>query len=888
MLKKIMKKYFGNDITLKLRIGRMSMLIGALGLLIYSFVSGVIMNQEPVHHIAALFGSAVLLFVFYLTLKVKNVKNIPFCLFLFLDVLLIPYSFMTSGGIESANPVWMLLANVFGFMFLNGWRLAVVTVLALVSDVILVIIDSLYPELITNLNSTSIVRYDILTSLIIASLIVGYSFSFLNYLYHKEQAIANERAEQIKELSDSKSIFFANVSHEIRTPINSILGFNEMILRDTESEEVAENAANIQSASKLLLSLINDILDFSKIESGKMEIIPTEYNTADLFSDLVNIIWMRASQKKLEFKLNVDEKLPSKLCGDEGRLKQVILNVLTNAVKYTEKGNVVLNVEGKCDDDILHLKIDVTDTGIGIKQENIKELFTVFKRVDYARTGKIEGTGLGLAISKQLIQMMGGDIDVDSIYQKGSCFTITIDQKIINPEPIGDIQHLIKRDTKNNQAYRQSFEAPNAEVLIVDDNELNLMVAKKLLRDTKIRIDTASSGAECLEKTRKKAYHLILMDHMMPEMSGVETLQKLRSREEGFCQNVPVIVVTANVMSNASAVYEEKGFNGYISKPLNGAVLETAMLKFLPDELIEYTVNRSGIIAGKAEGPMLLRKRKKKICITADSICDLPDEWLEKFDIKIIYCYVVTEKGRFIDTKELSSAELLDYIKSGRNAVSSSASEEEYESFFSDMLMEAEQVIHISSASYIGTSHENAVKAAEGFSNVTVIDSGHISSGMGIVVLTAAQMAQNGAGRNAIIEAVNEIKEKVVTSYIMPSVENLYRNGRVSLKIRNICKLLRIHPILRMHNNKIALGGWQLGDMRKSSVNYTRKMLSRRNIDKRLLFITYAGCSVKQLETICSEAEKRRKFSLIKLQKASSAITCNCGASCFGLIYLKK
>lgn len=885
---KFWKKYFSGDISLKLKIGRMSMLIGAIGLLLYALVSRFVMNQKPSVFFAAIIGTFVLLLVFYLTLKVKNVKSIPFYLFLFLDLMLIPYSFITSGGIESANPIWMLLCIVFGFMFVSGWRLAIVTFLAMSVDITLFIVNAAYPNLISEHHSSSIIRYDIMTSLIIASLVLGYSFCFLNYMYRKEQDIANKHAEQIEKLSNSKSIFFANVSHEIRTPINSILGFNEMIMRDTESDEVAENAANIQSASKLLLSLINDILDFSKIESGKMEIIPTEYNTADLFSDLVNIIWIRASQKKLEFKLNVDEKLPSRLCGDEGRLKQVILNVLTNAVKYTEKGTVVLNVEGKCDDDILHLKIDVTDTGIGIKQENIKELFTVFKRVDYARTGKIEGTGLGLAISKQLMHMMGGDIEVDSIYQKGSCFTITIDQKIINTESIGDIQHLIKRDTKNNQAYRQSFEAPNAEVLIVDDNELNLMVAKKLLRDTKIKIDTASSGAECLEKTRKKAYHLILMDHMMPEMSGVETLQKLRSREDGFCQNVPVIVVTANVMSNASSVYEEKGFNGYISKPLNGAVLEAAMQKFLPAELIEYTVKRSDIINGKTEEPMLISKRKKKICITADSICDLPDEWLEKFNIKLIYCYVITEKGRFIDTKEVSSAELLDYIKSGRNAVSSSASEEEYETFFSDMLMEAEQVIHISSASYIGKSHETAVKASEGFSNVTVIDSGHISSGMGIVVLTAAQMAQDGAGRNAIIEAVNEIKEKVVTSYIMPSVENLYRNGRVSLKIRNICKLLGIHPILRMHNNKIALGGWQLGDMRKSSVNYTKKMLSRRNIDKRLLFITYAGCSVKQLETICSEAEKRRKFSLIKLQKASSAITCNCGASCFGLIYLKK
>lgn len=885
---KFWKKYFGGDITLKLKIGRMSMLIGAMGLLLYALVSRFVMNQKPKAFLASIIGAFVLLIVFYLTLKVKNVKNIPFCLFMFLDLLLIPYAFITSGGIKSANPIWMLLCIVFGFMFVSGWRLAIVTFLAIATDISLFMLNAAYPNLITEHHSSSIVRYDLLTSLIIASLILGYSFCFLNYMYVKEQKIAKERAEQIEKLSDSKTLFFANVSHEIRTPINSILGFNEIILRDAESEEVAENAANIRNASKILLSLINDILDFSKIESGGMKIIPAEYKSAELFGDIINIIQVRAFEKKLEFNISIENDIPSVLFGDEGRLKQVILNVLTNAVKYTDRGSVSFIVNGKSENDILHLNIEVADTGIGIKQEDKKALFDPFTRLEHSGTNKTEGTGLGLTISKEMLDLMGGKIKVDSIYQKGSSFTITVDQKIISSEPIGDIQHLIRNKAMDNPAYKQSFEAPNAEVLIVDDNELNLMVAKKLLRDTKIKVDTASSGAECLEKTRKKAYHLILMDHLMPEMNGVETLQKLRSREDGFCQKVPVIVVTANVMSNASAIYEEKGFNGYISKPLNTAVLEAAMLNFLPAELIEYTTGRTDIISGKANGTMLLHKRKKKICITADSICDLPEEWIEKFDINLIYCYVITEKGRFIDTKELNSAELLDYINSGKNAVSSSASEEEYEGFFSDMLMEAEQVIHISASSGIGKSYETAVKAAESFSNVTVVDSGQISSGMGIVVMTAAQMVQEGASHDEVINAVDEIKHKIVTSYIMPSVENMYRNGRVSLKIRNICRLLRIHPILCIRNNKIALGGYQLGDMDKSFCNYTRKMLSRHNIDKRLLFITYAGCSVKQLDSIRSEAKKRRKFSLIKMQKASSAISCNCGTSCFGLIYLKK
>lgn len=884
------EKYFGENVHLRLKLCRIALLLGAVGLFLNALLSIIIMKQGFMVYILPFTGSIAFLVTFGLSYKFRFGKNILFLSLLVMNLVLMPISFMTSGGAESGNPMWMMLGLVFIFMFLDGWRFYFLLIVSILIDITMFILGVYRPELVTKLDSGELVRQDVAVSLIISAFIIGAAFRFQNTLYNKERKLAKERAEEIEELSNSRSLFFANMSHEIRTPINTILGLNEMILRDAVSDEVAENAMNVQSAGKLLLSLINDILDISKIESGKMEIVPAQYETAAMFSDIVNIIWIRASRKKLDFKVDIDEELPSMLYGDEGRLKQVIINILTNAVKYTEKGSVVLTVKSeRTEGNKVRLKIAVSDTGIGIRREDFESIFTVFKRADSGKTKKIEGTGLGLAISKQLIDMMNGTISVDSIYQKGSCFTVTVDQQIVNEAPVGSVRYMIKRDITDKKIYKQSFEAPNAEVLIVDDNEMNLIVARKLLRDTKISVDTALSGRECLEKTRRKFYHVILMDHMMPEMDGEETLKLLRSRVDGFCQKTPVIAVTAHVMSNASEFYESKGFDGYLAKPISGALLEAAMQKFLPAELIEYAVMQTGSNIGDTTAPLLFHSRKKKVCISADCICDLPVEWIEKLDIKLMYCYITTEKGRFMDTKEICSDELLGHISDGRKALSSCASTDEYEAFFSDRLMEAESVIHISVSSGAGGEYSAASKAAEGFDNVTVIDSGHISSGMGIIVLNAAKMAQDGASPELIRRSAESLREKISASFIMGSAEYMYRNGKVSKMARDICNALNIHPVMHMHKDRIAFRGFMTGKIEKAGLRYVRSVLMRsRKIDDSILLITYAGCGVSQLERIRQEALKYKKFDNIKLMKASSAISCNCGTNCFGLFYIKK
>lgn len=884
------EKYFGENVHLRLKLCRIALLLGAVGLFLNALSSIIIMKQGFMVYILPFTGSIAFLVTFGLSYKFRFGKNILFLSLLVMNLVLMPISFMTSGGAESGNPMWMMLGLVFIFMFLDGWRFYFLLIVSILIDITMFILGVYRPELVTKLDSGELVRQDVAVSLIISAFIIGAAFRFQNTLYNKERKLAKERAEEIEELSNSRSLFFANMSHEIRTPINTILGLNEMILRDAVSDEVAENAMNVQSAGKLLLSLINDILDISKIESGKMEIVPAQYETAAMFSDIVNIIWIRASRKKLDFKVDIDEELPSMLYGDEGRLKQVIINILTNAVKYTEKGSVVLTVKSeRTEGNKVRLKIAVSDTGIGIRREDFESIFTVFKRADSGKTKKIEGTGLGLAISKQLIDMMNGTISVDSIYQKGSCFTVTVDQQIVNEAPVGSVRYMIKRDITDKKIYKQSFEAPNAEVLIVDDNEMNLIVARKLLRDTKISVDTALSGRECLEKTRRKFYHVILMDHMMPEMDGEETLKLLRSRVDGFCQKTPVIAVTAHVMSNASEFYESKGFDGYLAKPISGALLEAAMQKFLPAELIEYAVMQTGSNIGDTPAPLLFHSRKKKVCISADCICDLPAEWIEKLDIKLMYCYITTEKGRFMDTKEICSDELLGHISDGRKALSSCASTDEYEAFFSDRLMEAESVIHISVSSGAGGEYSAASKAAEGFDNVTVIDSGHISSGMGIIVLNAAKMAQDGASPELIRRSAESLREKISASFIMGSAEYMYRNGKVSKMARDICNALNIHPVMHMHKDRIAFRGFMTGKIEKAGLRYVRSVLMRsRKIDDSILLITYAGCGISQLERIRQEALKYKKFDNIKLMKASSAISCNCGTNCFGLFYIKK
>ncbi len=390
--------------------------------------------------------------------------------------------------------------------------------------------------------------------------------------------------------SQTKSDFLSNMSHEIRTPINAILGMDEMILRESDDKTILEYAENLRHAGNTLLGLVNDILDFSKIEAGKMEIINVEYSLGSLLNDLVNMIKSRAEKKGLALNVEVNEKIPGVLYGDEIRIKQIVTNILTNAVKYTEHGSVTLKVDfEERDEKSIWLKVAVQDTGIGIKKEDISKLFVAFERIEEERNRTIEGTGLGMTITQQLLKLMESRLEVSGVYGEGSTFSFKIVQKIVNSEPLGDFTEAFRNSLAQHKAYREKFTAPDAKILVVDDTIMNLTVVKGLLKQTKVKIDTAESGYDCLNLVRENHYDIIFLDHRMPGMDGIETLQKMQNLAGNKCKDTPVISLTANAISGAREQYIAAGFKDYLTKPVNGVALENLMIKYLPPKLVTIT-----------------------------------------------------------------------------------------------------------------------------------------------------------------------------------------------------------------------------------------------------------------------------------------------------------
>ena len=428
--------------------------------------------------------------------------------------------------------------------------------------------------------SLGIIFMSLIVAEIVNSLITEQNHRLLDAL-RKEK-----RSQQEAEAANmAKSSFLANMSHEIRTPINAILGMNEMILREEKDPAIRGYAGNIQASGNSLLSIVSDVLDISKIESGKLEIIPVDYEVNSLISDCCNMAAGRAKAKELELLVECADNVPMKLCGDETHIRQIIMNLLTNAVKYTEKGTVKLIVSGRFTDGGFVLKVDVSDTGIGIAEENLPQLFTQFQRFDLQRNRNIEGTGLGLSIVKRLCDLMSGSITARSILGSGSTFTVELPQKVVDSTPCGGVN--LNYSAGAEHEYHHSFEAPEAKILAVDDLPVNLLVITNLLKETRIKIDTAGSGRECLDKCSQQKYDLILMDHMMPEMDGVQTFEKLHGDKSSPNFETPVIMLTANALAGMREQYMDVGFADYVSKPVRGAKLEEAIRRNLPEYLIK-------------------------------------------------------------------------------------------------------------------------------------------------------------------------------------------------------------------------------------------------------------------------------------------------------------
>ena len=435
-----------------------------------------------------------------------------------------------------------------------------------------------------------------------------------------EERMQLDQMQRLKVEADmanyAKTDFLARMSHEIRTPINAVLGMAEMILRESSENSVKEYALDIRNSATLLLSIINEILDSTKIETGKLEIIPGNYEIGKFLNELYNMIIVKAQEKGLQLIFDIQKEIPSEYFGDDVRLRQVLVNLLTNAVKYTQKGSVRFTLRVKTDGDNAVLHYAVEDTGIGIKEEDIGKLYSEYQRIDEARNRYIEGTGLGMSITIRLLRLMGSSLKVESEYEKGSVFSFDIDQKIINTEPLNNFKGKIEKEADEYQ-YVTGYIAPDAKVLVVDDNEMNRKVFCGLLKQTKMQITQADSGAACLQRLREGRFDLIFLDHMMPEMDGIETFHHMR--KEQLCEGTPVIMLSANAVTGARENYMKEGFDDFMTKPVMQAKLDEFVQELeISDYLDQYRIEVHALKSTAATvGALLLSKLARILEVAA-------------------------------------------------------------------------------------------------------------------------------------------------------------------------------------------------------------------------------------------------------------------------------
>lgn len=796
-----------------------------------------------------------------------------------INYLAFPYVFLSGNLFFGSVPIWMMIGYAYSGMVLSKQTRTVFIVFQSIINIMCFIVSfGMDWTAVTNNYSYNFRLVDYWFAVFAGGILLFAMVSFSNWLNNFVEKTIVKQTQDIANLYKNQNRFFSSMSHEIRTPINTIIGLNEVNLSLNPKEDIMDYSTEIKFASKKLLALINDILDISKLQSGKMEVVETGYNLSDIISLITDEVWKESYDRGLKLNIIVDPNTPNELYGDEIRIIQIVRNILIRSINTTETGSVELQIRfEELEDNKINLIFEIVDTGMGIRRENLPYVFDIYRKNEEEKNGN-EGTGLELPIAKSLSDVMGGNISVDSIYGRGNRYRFSVVQKLVAE---GEATQTF--ENRENRKDYNSFCARDTRVLVVDDDGMNLNVFKKMFESVFPHIETATSGEEAIKLCEANKYDIVFIDHLMPGMNGIETLENIRKARE----DVIAIALTANTGSDARALYKEAGFSDYLAKPIDKEYALRTIYKLLPDD------KKENVIDGKDNEHttrIFEEQKRATVVITTDSVSDIPDYLLEKYNIPLIPFYVNTSEGRrYRDREEISSNSLISFINNDdRFAFSEAPDESEYEIFFGRILRQADSIIHLSVARKNSEGYKNASAASKSFANVEVIDSGNVCFGLGMMAIDAAKLAADGASVSEIKEQIMRDKDDIKLDFVIDETRNLAATGRIPMIVHRICSFFNIHLIIKMRDSRMVVRSIRVGDINKIRERYFNSILEKNNISNEFFVLLHSDFDSETLERLKGKVQRKILAENVIVVSPGAAIASNCGRGAFGVCYRKK